>query len=96
MAIASGPQVEVQIDRLPKARRTSTSDVPVEGVADEVGMMGGGHAIQFFQPDSHAAELQAFIDNQYKKADEVTGIPNYTYGSSQLPARVARRPVSRC
>jgi hypothetical protein len=84
MAIASGPQVEVQVDRLPDGTRDIEQLYPWKIWQTKSGVMGGGHAIQFFQPDSHAAELQAFIDSQYRKADEVTGIPNYTYGSSQV------------
>lgn len=85
LALASGPQVEVLVDRLPKG----TTDIETlypwkvwQATTDKSG--GGQRAVNFFQPNSNAQELQLVMEWYYKKADEVTGIPNYTYGSSQV------------
>jgi hypothetical protein len=85
MGIASGPQVEVYLDRLPPGT-TNIDDIypwkiwPM--VSDKTG--GSQPGVRFFQPNSNAAELQGIMDWFYKKADEVTGIPNYTYGSAAV------------
>lgn len=85
MALASGPQVEVNVDRLPNGVTAVESIYPWkiwQTKADKTGT--GQKAISFYQPPSNAKELQPIMDWYYKKADEVTGIPNYTYGSAQV------------
>jgi hypothetical protein len=85
MAISSGPQVEVDVSRLPPGATGIEDMYPWkiwQTTADRSG--GGHHAVNFFQPESHAGELQQTMDWFYKKADEVTGIPNYAYGSSAV------------
>jgi hypothetical protein len=44
---------------------------------------GGQPAIRFFQPDMKASELMGVYQTFAKQADEVTGVPNYIYGSGQ-------------
>ena len=85
MAIASGPQVEVDVSRLPPGTTGIEDIYPWKIWQTTADRSGGGHkAVNFFQPDSHASELQATMDWFYRKADEVTGIPNYAYGSSAV------------
>lgn len=81
MGIASGPQVDVAVDRLADGEEL-TQMYPWkiwQTTSDRTG--GGQPAIRFFMPDMKAAELMAVYGNFAKQADEVTGIPNYIYGS---------------
>lgn len=81
MGIASGPQVEVVVDRLPDGEDVSTM-FPWkiwQTTSDRTG--GGQPGVRFFQPDMKAAELMGVYQTFAKQADEITGIPNYIYGS---------------
>ncbi len=83
MGIGSGPQVDVAVDRLPEGYVVSEL-YPWkihQSTSDRTG--ANQPAIRFFQPDMHAAELMNVYMTFQKQADEVTGIPNYIYGSSQ-------------
>lgn len=81
MGIASGPQVEVNVDRLPDGEDV-TSMYPWKLWQTTSDRTGGGQAgIRFFQPDMKAAELMGVYQTFAKQADEITGIPNYIYGS---------------
>jgi hypothetical protein len=83
MAIASGPQVEVDISRLPPGEPV-TQMYPWkiwQTTGDRTG--GGQAAIRFFQPDMNAEQLMAIYQYFARVADEVTGVPNYIYGSNQ-------------
>jgi len=84
MAIASGPQFEVTVDRLPEGEDI-TSMFPWkiwQATSDRTG--GGQRAVSFFQPPSNAAELMGIYMQFSKQADEITGIPNYVYGSANV------------
>jgi hypothetical protein len=84
MGIASGPQVEIQVDRLPKGAQI-TAMYPWKIWQTTSDRMGGGQpAIKFFQPEMKAAELLQVYTYFSKIADEVTGVPNYVYGSSNV------------
>lgn len=81
MGMASGPQVAItDYERLrdkdltqrpwkvwvfEKNRVAATSDVP----------------IKFFQPNTNSQELMAIYDRMSREADQLTGIPAYSYGS---------------
>jgi hypothetical protein len=45
---------------------------------------GGQPAVRFYQPNMNADVLMSVFQNFAKQADEVTGIPNYVYGSSAV------------
>tara|TARA_R110000772_G_scaffold3256_1_gene11746 strand:+ start:2160 stop:4328 length:2169 start_codon:yes stop_codon:yes gene_type:complete len=84
MSIASGPQVEIAIDRLPDGEQI-TEIYPWkiwQTTSDRTG--GGQPAVRFFQPNMNAGELMQVFSTFAKQADEVTGIPNYVYGSSNV------------
>lgn len=84
MGIASGPQVEVQVDRLPAGAKV-TSMFPWKVWQTTSDRSGAGHpAVRFFQPDMNAQELLGIETHYSKQADEVTGVPNYIYGSSNV------------
>lgn len=84
MGIASGPQVEVTVDRLPDgADLTDMYPWKIwQTTSDRTG--GGQPAIRFFQPNMNADVLLAVFSQFSRQADEVTGIPNYVYGSSNV------------
>jgi len=80
MGVASGPQAEIHVDRLPDGEDV-TSMFPWkiwQTTSDRTG--GGQPAVRFFQPDMNAAPLLNVFQFFMKQADEVTGIPNYVYG----------------
>jgi len=82
MAIASGPQAEIHVDRLPDGEDV-TSMFPWKIWQTTTDRTGGGQpAVRFFQPNMNAEPLMAVYQYFSKQADEVTGIPNYVYGNS--------------
>jgi hypothetical protein len=82
MGIASGPQVEVTVDRLPDGEDV-TSIYPWKLWQVTTDRTGGGQpAVRFYQPNMNADVLMNVYAQFAKQADEVTGIPNYVYGSS--------------
>jgi len=80
MAVASGPQVWINNDRLPVGEDLTalypwkiwqTTSDPMGAASPPMG---------FFQPDSNAQPLMAVFDKFSLLADEVTGIPRYMTG----------------
>jgi hypothetical protein len=45
---------------------------------------GGQPAVRFFQPNMNAETLMNVLQYFQKVADEVTGVPNYVYGSANV------------
>jgi hypothetical protein len=80
MAIASGPQVEVNLERIPPNEDiTQLSPWKIwQTVNDPVG--SSAPAIRFTQPDSRASELMAVYERFSRLADDHSGIPAYVYG----------------
>ena len=83
MALASGPQVEVYIDRL-------ADQGAIEGMhprqiwqlrSDPTG--AGGRAINFFTVPSNAEGLLAVYNQFEQKADDATGVPRYAHGNER-------------
>lgn len=80
MGISSGPQVEVNVERLPPNEDITTL-APWkiwQTVNDPVG--SSAPAIRFTQPDSRASELMAVYEKFSRLADDHSGIPAYVYG----------------
>lgn len=92
MAIASGPQVSVNVDRLaPGERPTNMYPWKVyQTTSDPYG--GTNKPVDFFQPNSNAAELIAVYDKFALIADGNSGIPRYVTGEG--PAAGAGRTAS--
>ena len=82
MGIASGPQVWVNVDRVPQGEDiTQMYPWKIHQVTSDP--MGSSAApIGFFQPNSNAQELMAVYEKFSILADEYSGIPRYMTGSS--------------
>ena len=78
MGMASGPQVAVDTSMLAPGEQVSIKPWKVWPVA--VAGNNGKLPIEFFQPEMHASELMGIYTSFARQADEVTGIPAYTYG----------------
>ena len=80
MGISSGPQVEVNVERLPPNEDITTlSPWKIwQTINDPVG--SSAPAIRFTQPDSRANELMAVYEKFSRLADDHSGIPAYVYG----------------
>lgn len=84
MSLASGPQVEVNVDRttdgedifdiFPLKVWPTTNDLTTSA--------GGAPAVRFFQPESNAGPLLQVFQFYSKLADDYLAIPSYAYGSS--------------
>jgi hypothetical protein len=80
LGIASGPQVWVNVDRLP-AGEDITQIFPWKITQTTSDPMGSSAApMGFFQPTSNASELMAVFEKFSQLADEYTGIPRYMAG----------------
>lgn len=80
MGISSGPQVDINVERLAPNEEITTM-VPWkiwQTISDPVG--SSAPAVRFEQPDSRAAELMAVYDKFSRLADDHSGIPSYMYG----------------
>jgi hypothetical protein len=80
MGIASGPQVEINLERIPPNEDiTALSPWKIWQVTnDPVG--SSAPAVRFTQPDSRATELMAVYEKFSRLADDHSGIPAYIYG----------------
>lgn len=83
-AIASGPQVEVYMNRLADGQNvTSMYPWKIWQMKDELGG-SNNRAISFFQPNSISAELLAVYEQFERRADDATQIPRYAYGNERV------------
>lgn len=91
MGMASGPQVEVNVDRLP-AGESITSIVPwkIYQTQDSEFGSGTGGAVKFFQPESNVNELLTVIEKFYEFADDWSLIPRYMSGSNSSGGAAGR------
>lgn len=80
MGISSGPQIEVNVERIPPNEdiTTLTPWKIWQTINDPVG--SSAPAIRFTQPDSRAAELMSVYEKFSRLADDHSGIPAYVYG----------------
>lgn len=84
MGLASGPQVEINVDRLAEGEKV-TQVYPWklwQTVSDPMG--SGQPAVRFNQPDDRSQALLAVYQNFARMADEQSGIPAYVYGDGQV------------
>lgn len=82
MGISSGPQVYVNVDRIPQGEDiTNLYPWKIHQVTSDP--MGSSAApIGFFQPNSNAQELMQVYEKFSVLADEYSGIPRYMTGAS--------------
>ena len=83
MAYASGPQAEVDLDRL-VAGTDPESIFPTKVWPTENNRGATAPAVRFFQPDSNAPQLLQVYDRFAQLADDYTGIPAYAYGNDRV------------
>ena len=82
LGISSGPQVIVNIDRLPKGE--AITEMYPWKMWQTITDPGGSSAapVSFFQPNSNAAELMGVYEKFAALADEYSGIPRYMTGNT--------------
>ena len=80
MGISSGPQVGVNISRLPSGEDISGMHPWKIWQFTSSDYNDGSAPIQFFQPSSNASELMAVFEKFSARADEDTMIPKYMTG----------------
>jgi hypothetical protein len=83
MAMASGPMVEVNYERL-SPLETELEIFPWKIWQTRGAEVGQGPTLQFFQPQSNASELMAVYDRFELKADDATSIPRYSHGNEKV------------
>lgn len=84
MGLASGPQVEVSVDRLAEGEKV-TQLYPWkiwQTVSDPLG--SGQAAVRFNQPDDRSGALLGVYGQFARLADEQSGIPAYVYGDGAV------------
>lgn len=90
MGLSSGPQVGVNVDRMP-AGESITSMFPWKVWQFGNDPTGSNSSpIEFFQPNSNANELMGVYEKFSQLADEYTGIPRYMTGQSEGMGGAAR------
>jgi hypothetical protein len=80
MGISSGPQVGVNISRLPTGEDISDMHPWKIWQFQSSEYNDGSQPLQFFQPNSNANELMAVFEKFSERADEDTMIPKYMTG----------------
>jgi hypothetical protein len=83
MAMASGPQVEVNYERLSPLEHEMEM-YPWKIWQTRGSEVGGASTLQFFQPESNAQELMLVYDKFEIKADDATSIPRYSHGNEDV------------
>ena len=92
MGIASGPQVVVNVDRLPNGEDiTNIFPWKIHQVTSDP-MGSTAKPVDFFQPSSNAQELMLIYEKFSVLADEYSGIPRYMTGGT--PSGGAGRTAS--
>lgn len=81
LGISSGPQVAVNVDRLPPGEQISQMYPWKIWQVTSDPMGSTAKPIDFFQPQSNATELMGVFSAFSELADEYTGIPKYTVGA---------------
>lgn len=85
MALSSGPQVAVDIGKMPEGENV-TELFPWKIWQFDMGVEGGSAArppMWFFQPNSTTAELLKIYEHFSREADTKSGIPRYVTGQEQ-------------
>lgn len=83
-SMASGPQVERNIDRIPSASRNDNKLIPWKVWDSTNEMMTTGHAFQFHQPTLISNQLLEVYKHFSRVADEHSGVPAFAHGDTQV------------
>ncbi|MCK4786885.1 MAG: hypothetical protein KAV87_24220, partial [Desulfobacteraceae bacterium] len=85
MSMASGPQVVVASNLLAEGE-TMTSLIPwkIWRMVHKGDSLGRRAPVEFFQPSAIVEQLLKVYEYFFKQASEVTGIPSYVYGGSDI------------
>ncbi len=89
MGLASGPIMEVNIERLAdgtEVKELKPRDI-IQTTSDPTG--SSSKAVNFFSIDSRATELLGVYEKFEVKADDVTMIPRYAYGNERTAGAAA-------
>lgn len=90
MGIASGPQVGVNVSRMPAGEDITDLHPWKIWQFEDSEFKDGSPPLDFFQPQSNASELMNVFENFSNRADEDTMIPKYmTGGSAQGAGRTS-------
>jgi hypothetical protein len=90
MGIASGPQVEVNTDRLPPGEDIESMHPWKIWQTQDSQYSSASPAITFFQPNMNSSELLTVLDKFYQYADDWSLIPRYMGGSDNISGGVGR------
>jgi len=84
MAMASGPQVAVNVDRLAEGEEiTNLHPWRIWQVQDSQ-FGSSAPAIDFFQPNTNVRELLEVLEKAYQMADDFSLVPRYMAGSDKV------------
>jgi hypothetical protein len=85
MGMASGPQVAVNIDRLPPDQDIANlTPWNIWQVQDSQFGTQSSKAIEFYQPNSNVTDLLAVLEKFYQLADDFSLVPRYMAGSDKV------------
>lgn len=84
LGMASGPQVEVNLDRLDPSEDPNTLYPWKRWKTVDSQFGQNGPAVQFFQPQSNVQEILAVIEKFYQLADDFSLVPRYMAGSDKV------------
>lgn len=89
LGIASGPQMEIEVDRLAEGEKI-TQVRPLRIWQTKSAKTGtGSPAVRFFQPDPIVDTLMKVFEFFMAQADEQTGVPRYQQGFNEGVAKTA-------
>jgi hypothetical protein len=84
LGMGSGPQVEINTDRLRGGEKGDTRLIPWKRWLTTNRQQQTGNAINFWQPQMHAQEIMDVLSRFIKIADEHSGIPAYSHGDPNV------------
>lgn len=84
MAMASGPQVAVNVDRLPPGEDISNIHPWKVWQVQDSQFGSNAPAIDFFQPNTNVNDLLMVLEKAYQMADDFSLVPRYMSGSDKV------------
>ena len=90
MGLASGPQIGVNVDRLPPGEDLTNIHPWKIWQFNESQVGNSEKPIEFFQPSSNVGELLTVIKEFYQLADDFSLVPRYMGGNTDIAGGVGR------